>query len=118
MFIALDGNFQLHRRKANAEDNIKAESGLFFTADKLQDKYAEVQAAPCNNNCESDFKAADLAITSRHKSKFPETGIIGSACARHGTPLVFTNIFLSGERYQYYFSILMYDTKADIYTED
>lgn len=98
MFIALDGNFQLRRRKANAEDNIKAQSQTFFTADELQNKYDAIQEKQKNSTCESDFKAADLVVASRHKNKFHETAIFGSACARHGIPLEFTNIFLSGER--------------------
>lgn len=52
------------------------------------------------SKCESLFKAADVRTTSWKQNAFHEAGEFGSTCARHSIPLEFTNIFLSGERYQ------------------
>ncbi|KAI7849447.1 hypothetical protein BDC45DRAFT_520401 [Circinella umbellata] len=92
MFVALDGNMQLRRRKANEKDTVKAEPSLFFEPEKLLNKYDNDSFKPNDNDtteCLSDFKAASQAITSKKLDKFHETGLFGSVCGRHDVLLYF-----------------------------
>lgn len=101
MFVALDGNMQLRRRKANEKDTVKAEPSLFFEPEKLLNKYDNDSFKPNDNDtaeCLSDFKAASQAITSKKLDKFHETGLFGSVCGRHDVLLYFCNIYMSGEK--------------------
>jgi hypothetical protein len=48
----------------------------------------------------SNFRATDFAYSRNRREVKDETGIFGLFCARHGTPLLFTDIY-RGERYGY-----------------
>ena len=99
MFVALDGNMQLKRRKLKENDVIKYINEDFFSADKYQDKYEDDQDQPSTTDeCESNFKATTNA--SRSNARYHESGLVGSICARHDVPLEFTNIYQSGEKYE------------------
>ena len=99
MFVALDGNMQLKRRKIKENDVEKYVNEDFFTADKYQYLYEDQYETAADNNsaCESNFKATTNA--SRGDSRYHESGLVGSICARHDVPLEFTNIYRSGEKY-------------------
>lgn len=59
MFVALDGNFQLRRRKASKLDIIKAEPKKFFMADALQGKYeSSAVQSQGDSGCESEFTSS------------------------------------------------------------
>ena len=99
MFVALDGNMQLKRRKLKADDDKKYTNEEFFSADRYQEKYEDNQEQPgTTNECESNFKATTNA--SYGNARYHESGLVGSICARHDVPLEFTNIFQSGEKYE------------------
>lgn len=102
MFVALDGNFQLRRRKANKDDEERFVCDKFFLADTLQDRYDKTHTSGNrseSNQCDISIKVADNTFTSRQLSSFNETGLVGSTCGRHTIPLEFTNMFKSGEKY-------------------
>ncbi|KAG2216185.1 hypothetical protein INT45_003191 [Circinella minor] len=105
MFVALDGNMQLKRRKLKENDVIKYINEDFFSADKYQDKYEDDQDQPSTTDeCESNFKATTNA--SRSNARYHESGLVGSICARHDVPLEFTNIYQSGEKFKYALAVL------------
>ncbi|ORY93787.1 hypothetical protein BCR43DRAFT_346228 [Syncephalastrum racemosum] len=112
LIVAMDGNFQLKRRKADKEDKEKAMHPSFFRANHRQSIYdrADLEVAdadtPSDGKCSSNFKAEETAMTSRSRNQFHETGLFGSACARHGIPLEFTDIYESGEKFKYPLAIL------------
>ncbi|KAI9490979.1 hypothetical protein BDB00DRAFT_522360 [Zychaea mexicana] len=97
LFVAVDGNMQLRRRKAHANDTKKAEAATFFSADKMHDVYEKHEVTNAvNKRCESELKA--VTSVSAAVEKFYESGIVGCVCGRHNVPLQFTNIFASGEK--------------------
>ena len=98
MFVALDGNMQLKRRKLKANDDKKYTNEEFFSADRYQERYENDQEQPGTNECESNFKATTNA--SYGNARYHESGLVGSICARHDVPLEFTNIYQSGEKYE------------------
>ncbi|ORY97730.1 hypothetical protein BCR43DRAFT_490261 [Syncephalastrum racemosum] len=107
LIVAMDGNFQLKRRKADKEDDEKVQHPNFFQANGRQGIYdGELEAidevpSGGSSNCTSNFQAEGTALTPRSRNKFNETGLFGSACARHGIPLEFTDIYASGEQFKY-----------------
>ncbi|KAI9484485.1 hypothetical protein BDB00DRAFT_933633 [Zychaea mexicana] len=111
LFVAVDGNMQLRRRKAHANDTKKAEAATFFSADNMHDVYEKHEVINAvNKRCESELKA--VTSVSAAVEKFYESGIVGCVCGRHNVPLQFTNIFASGEKYKYALSVLAVATKG------
>ncbi|KAI7860183.1 hypothetical protein BDC45DRAFT_529802 [Circinella umbellata] len=106
MFIALDGNMQLKRYKANEYDKEKYISSQYFSADRKQDQYENFTSESNDNpqSCERNFKAT--VNVSRGDPKCHECGLVGSICARHDIPLEFTNIYESGEGFKYTLAII------------
>ncbi|KAI9493686.1 hypothetical protein BDB00DRAFT_787790 [Zychaea mexicana] len=60
MFVAIDGNMQLKRYKANENDKEKYLSKQYFSADEKQDLYDKETPQPATNtarSCDSSFEA-------------------------------------------------------------
>ena len=98
MWIALDANAQLRRRKRNDQDTGKPKTRSYFAADSLHAKYEDVKVAQVKKSCQSEIKAANPSLTNKIQPNFHETGVAGSSCARHTIPLAFTNMVESGEK--------------------
>ena len=97
MFVAIDGNMQLRRRKKDSQDTNKVKEHTFFSADDRQHKYERVVPAATSSKCSSDFKAGSEKANDHNNDHYFECGVVGSMC-RHDIPLEFTNIYESGER--------------------
>ena len=97
MFVAIDGNMQLRRRKKDNEDVVKAKEYTFFSADDRQHKYERVIAPSTSSSCSSNFTAGSERAKNYNKDHYFECGVVGSIC-RHDIPLEFTNIYESGEK--------------------
>ncbi|KAI8136608.1 hypothetical protein BJV82DRAFT_639185 [Fennellomyces sp. T-0311] len=109
IWIALDGNMQLRRRKLNAEDTNMPDTRTFFSADALQHKYDKEATLPptsADQSCQSHLRVADLNITNKKIPKFFKNGVVGCTCARHTIPLQFTNMIESGEKFKYPLAVI------------
>lgn len=123
LHLALDGMFRLSKRK---------KSGKHHKADQYASNYfmpppGEVKTFLAEHNpdqpigipkakkvkgrrlvtCKSHFRAGDEKRNRSRMKIFSEQGIFGIVCARHGTPLLFVDMY-HGERFAYADFALLY----------
>jgi hypothetical protein len=107
LHLATDGCFKLRREKRPILIETKPRINNFFIDSEIQESLSKKLDLSMVNNgneaCESDFKAAKAT---QKNNKFDEKGVVGLFCARHGTPLLFLDIF-TGERYGYIDMLLL-----------
>lgn len=106
LHLAADGCFKLRREKRKHLIETEPRINNFFInreSEKLLEKLDKSMAKNNDESCEANFKAAKATPKN---NKFDEKGVVGLFCARHGTPLLFMDIF-TGERYAYIDMLLL-----------
>jgi hypothetical protein len=105
LHITTDGNFKLSRLKSHNILSVDPEINNFFLSNQetLSVTNFVDQRVFTDNSDEIDGVCASVftaAIPNRRKAAkiHDETGVVGLFCARHGTPLLFADLF-QGEQY-------------------
>ncbi|PLW47760.1 hypothetical protein PCASD_04377 [Puccinia coronata f. sp. avenae] len=110
--IAMDGNFQQRHYAHASKDNPSEDQypPVFLPPSLVNTMAAEVEATEANVGpieapCAESHKTADDSRDATTWEKCDDSGLFASAC-RHDVPLVFTNIYKTGEKLYYPVSIL------------
>ncbi|PLW23183.1 hypothetical protein PCASD_14819 [Puccinia coronata f. sp. avenae] len=108
----MDGNFQQRHYAHASKDNPSDQQypPIFLSPSLVNTKAAEVEATDANVDgitepCAESHKAADDSRDATTWEKCDDSGLFASAC-RHDVPLVYTNIYKTGEKLYYPVSIL------------
>ncbi|PLW34088.1 hypothetical protein PCASD_13099 [Puccinia coronata f. sp. avenae] len=105
--VAMDGNFQQSHYAHASKDNPSDQQypPIFLSPSLVNTKAAEVEATDANVDgitepCAESHKAADNSRDATTWEKCDDSGLFASAC-RHDVPLVYTNIYKTGEKLYY-----------------
>ncbi|OAV94426.1 hypothetical protein PTTG_26958 [Puccinia triticina 1-1 BBBD Race 1] len=110
--VAMDGNYQ-QRHYAHASKDSPIDNQyppIFLRPSEINSsttlcEETEVHVAGIDDPCAQSHKAADDTRDATTWDKCDDSGIFGSAC-RHDVPLLYANIFKTGEKLYYPVSVL------------
>ncbi|PLW29406.1 hypothetical protein PCASD_20382 [Puccinia coronata f. sp. avenae] len=110
--VAMDGNFQQRHYAHASKDNPSDQQypPIFLSTSLVNTKAAKVEAKDANVDattepCAESHKAADDSRDATTWEKCDDSGLFASKC-RQNVPLVYTNIYKTGEKLYYPVSIL------------